>query len=281
MTYEQPKTVADALDDIKRARRFIILGAIVGLIAAALFLLFAIPCYKAEMTITPANPLSGIEAGMTAPNSFSSDQDPNTTRYLIQQQGAPNLADFTRFENMFSGASVAEELLKDEKITKGLLYDRPATMTINGDSWTPEKLSEYIKKRVRIEPVGATPLRRLTYFHPSPGFAVYFLNQIYHLTDGRIRGTVKEAATQRIGYMQSALDGAQNPDHRRAIAALLTEQERLLMLVSIDQPYAASIVEPAASSSKPQWPDKALALLSLIFVGALAGFILHGLQEQR
>ncbi|MCD8493953.1 MAG: hypothetical protein LRY39_00710 [Alphaproteobacteria bacterium] len=62
---------------------------------------------------------------------------------------------------------------------------------------------------------------------------------------------------------------------------MLLEQERLNMLVSIDQPYAADIVENAASSSRPLWPDIPLAAVLLVLAGMALGFAAFGLKHSR
>lgn len=67
-----------------------------------------------------------------------------------------------------------------------------------------------------------------------------------------------------------------NPEHRRALTNLLMEQERVKMLVSIDQSYTATIVEPAANLPKPSWPKPLLILPIFMMIGAVLGFVLHG-----
>jgi len=56
------------------------------------------------------------------------------------------------------------------------------------------------------------------------------------------------------------------------------EQERLKMLVSIDQPYTAAIIEPAFVSSKTLWPDAALVVTALCLLGGFSGFTLFQLR---
>ena len=49
------------------------------------------------------------------------------------------------------------------------------------------------------------------------------------------------------------------------------------MLASIDQPYAAAVIEPPAASVRAWWPDALLIVPSVMFAGALLGLVLHGL----
>jgi hypothetical protein len=118
----------------------------------------------------------------------------------------------------------------------------------------------------------------MRYLHPDRRFAAYFLRQAHALTDGLIRQRLKAEAQERAAYLKEALQKASHPEHKRALTGLLLEQERLLMLVSIDQPFAASLVEPPSASLKPAWPDKLLLFPAFIFAGAMAGFILYGFR---
>lgn len=106
-----------------------------------------------------------------------------------------------------------------------------------------------------------------------------FLHRLHNVTDGLIRHGMRKDVNERIAYLNTAISETMNPDHRRAMTDLLMEQERLKMLVSIDQPYAASVVVPAAHSVKPVWPDTVLVYVSFIAVGAFLGFVVFSLRK--
>jgi hypothetical protein len=235
----------------------------------------AMPAYRAQMIVAPANTMSG-----SAVSGLSGDDYFLGLRYMAQRGGFNGDADFLRFENMARGATVAAKLLQDEKIRRGLELDIAFGFLRAGEIGTPERLAEYIEKRVRMEPVGASSLRRMVYLHPSPEFGVYFLHQLHRTTDEIIRGSVRADAGARVEYLQKAITETGNPEHRRALTGLLMEQERLRMLASIDQPYAAAIIEPPASSSRPWWPDALMIVPALMFGGALLGLVLHGLLRR-
>lgn len=267
-------TLKDLLRDIFSARGFIMVFALAGAVAAGLFVYMATPYYRAQMIVSPANPMNGAEV-----SSLLADDNLFALRYLVQRVGVANSSDFMRFENVYDGQSVATALLKDERITEGLSQDRMFPFSRSETQWNAAKLAEYIDERVRLEPVGATPMRRLAYYHPDPTFAVYFIQAIHTVSDTLIRRDIHTNAAQRVQYLQDAVGKTNNPEHRRALTTLLLEQERLRMLVSIEQSYAASVIEPAASSYKPRWPDKALVFAALVFAGALAGFVIWSIRQ--
>lgn len=267
-------SMEDAIKVLWRAKFFILICAVAGLFAALFFINISTPYYKAQMIISPANPMNGAEV-----SSLLADDNLFALRYMMQRVGVSNSSDFLRFENTVRGPSVATELLKRDEILRGLAYDQSFHFSHPEQDWSPAKLAEYISKRVRLEPVGATSLRRMVYFHPDVKFAAHFLSVLHTVTDAMIRRNIREEAEKRVQYLKNAIVTTNNPEHRRALTTLLLEQERLRMLVSIEQPYAAAVIEPPSASFKPEWPDQPLIILAFVFGGAILGFALHALRN--
>ncbi len=274
---DQPKTLFDILVDFWHARLFILSGLAVGLILAGGFIFTATPYYKSHMLISPASPMNGAEM-----SSLLADDNLFALRYLAQRVGTANSSDFVRFENTYAGTSVAKILLEDPKITEGLSLDQSFIFSHLYPSaqitWRAERLAEYINRRVRLEPVKGSALRRMTYVHPSKAFGKYFLHNVHRATDGLIRQKIHIETTQRVRYLKEMVRNANNPEHRRALTTLLLEQERLRMLVSIESSYAASVVEPPSSNVKAAWPSRLLVFIGFALVGAFLGFIVHGFR---
>ena len=266
------RTLSDLRGDIMAASAWIIFGILSGTLFALVFIFLATPYYRAQMIVAPASPLLG-GAEMTAGEG---NENFSALRYLIQRGVVSGSVDFQRFESMIRGPAVAAKLLQDEKIRLGLSLDRPLIFSGVQQNWTPEDLADYIEKHVRLEPVGASALRRLVYLHPNREFGVYFLHSLHRVTDGLIQSQVRQEVGDRVAYLQQQSERTNNPEHRRALTALLMEQERLLMLASIDQLYAATVIEPPDALPRPFWPDALMIMPVLIFAGALLGFLLHG-----
>lgn len=239
------------------------------MICGAILLALAIPHYKSTMIIAPASPMTGAES-----SSLLANDNLFALRYLVQRIGAGGGSDFQRFENVYTGPSVARILLKDPRIEQGLNADKTFTFSKGEGSWNAEKLSEYLKDRVKLASVGTTASKKLVYKHPDKEFGEYFLSGLHRISDNLIRQNIRTDAKARVEYLREAVQSLNNPDHRRTLTTLLMEQERLLMLVSIDQPYAASVIEPASSTVKPDWPNFYLVYIGFIFLGMMAGFFI-------
>jgi len=268
-------TLSDLLGDLWQAKFWVLGAALIGMFSAFLFIQLSVPQYKASIILSPAAPMTGAET-----SSMLANDDLFALRFLVQRLGPGQGSDFQRFENIYTGPSVAAILLSDQKILQGLRSDKSYVFAAPEQNWSPEKLSAYLKKRTRLEPVGTSNARRMVYFHQDGAFAKYMLSAIHHIADGLIRRDIREDSRARVDYLRSAIADTSNPEHRRTLTTLLMEQERLLMLVSIDQPYAASVVEPAAIGVKPEWPDTKLVYLAAALVCALLGFLAHGVWRR-
>ena len=268
------KTLIDLCADLWHAKVYILCGLLVALVLAGGFIVSATPYYKARAVLSPANPINGTDV-----SSLLADEGLFALGSLAQRMGGANSSDFTRFENTYAGPSVAELLIKDPAIREGLMKD-PAFGAVKSEAeWNAVRVADYIEERVRLEPLGATPMRRMVYLHPGREFGSYFLQNLHRLTDELIRQKIRQEATQRVRYLQDSVVKTSNPDHKRALTALLMEQERLLMLVSIEMPYAATVVEPPSASRAPAWPDPLLIFPVFALVGMVVGFVIFSIRE--
>lgn len=241
MSEAREKTIFDLAADVWQAKYPMLFFGILFLIAALIFHSLAQPFFRAEMILSPVVPITGLVDIKPAQNEGT----------IAAGRGVvTNDLTFLRFENSFYGATVAKSLLQYKDVRDALSFDRPFEFSEGQRNWTPEKLSAYLKDRVTIEPVSGTPLRRLVYYHPDAEFSKRFLGLIHHVADSQIRQSVMRDV-----------------------------QERLRMFVSLDQPFAAAIVEPPSSSEKPSWPDPYLIYPISLLAGFLVGFILFGYRK--
>jgi len=262
--------LTDLFRQIWRARLFILAGIATGFLLAGITVISAVPQYKATMIVGPANPMDGAEM-----SSLLANDNLFALRYLVQRVSSSQSTEFLTFENIFNGPSVADILAKDAQTLGMLTRDRRFHFQQGARQWSAPKVHDYLRAQVNISPVGGSPLRELFYAHPDPEFAQHFLTLVHGITDSLIRGQIARETTARILYLKDAISATQNPDHRRALTTLLMEQERLKMLVSLEEPYAASVIEPAAIAARPVWPDGYLIFGGLMFLGAAAGFMFH------
>lgn len=268
-------SLADVLRVMWRARLWLAAGALAGLMAASLLWALAVPHYKAHLTVAPAHPMNDAQFSRL----MEGDRNFAPLNFVLQRVGGSNTPDFIRFEAIARGQGVAGTLLENNAILEGLNRDRAFVWSQPRLSWTAAQFAEYLQDRVDIAAVPGGNLRVMRYSHPDPRFAAFLLTELHKAADTSIRRKTKGETLGRIAYLQAELSRAGNPEHRRALTDLLLEQERLNMLVSINQPYAADVVEGAAPSSRALWPDIPLAALLSALAGMAAGLAFFGLRR--
>jgi len=261
-------TLGDLLRDLWRAKTPILTGLFLGLAASFAFLFAAVPHYRATMLVAPAERGVGpdIKALLPENSSFA-------IQYMMNAMGSSESGDFVRFEHILRAPSVAAALLKDERIAAGIGADRAFSfLPARGVLQTPEKLSAYLTDKVAIEPVANVPLRKIVYDHPDPAFAVYLLDRMHAAADGLIRQEIRNRTQARTAYLEKALAITDHPDHRRALASLLMEQEHVRMILAMDEDFAAIKAEPPAAGALPYWPRRVLIVPVFMFCGMLLAY---------
>lgn len=271
-TYEP--TLGDVLRDLWRARFYLLAGVVIGLTGASLFLAAAVPQHRATMLVAPTTRSGTPDISALFPNNASFAME-----YVMQSFGPGDSSDFMRFETILREASIADRLLRDEKIRTGLAKAQHYKFSAVADTDNSSKLAAWLQKNIAVEPVGQTRLKRVSLLHPDPAFAVYMLQQMYGITDGMIRAELEDKTAKRINYLTGELDKISNPEHRRILTKLLMDQEQINMILAVNEPYAAAIAEPPAAAPKPTWPRKSLVLPAFVFTGFFAGYIVYMLRR--
>lgn len=272
MTHEP--TLADLLKDMWAAKYHMLVFAVFFLLIGGLVIVLSTPLYRAAMIIAPAD---GYALGDYA--SSRSEGEALTIPFWRPQEADGVSTDFHRFVYTMKGPAVAAILMKDPSVISGIARD--GGWSSKADDWSAEELADYLERHIKIQHLGATPLRKISYLHPDPAFAAAFLRKAHLVADQLIRRDRRRQSESRIQYLEEALQKTANPDHRRGIANLLMQQEHIQMLANLDEPYAAIVVEPPASSPKPVWPAKILLLAVFAAVGAGLGYMVRTLRHAR
>ena len=265
----------EVLRELWGARFFLGGGLCVGLLIALAFIVMANPKIEARMVIGPAQVMD-----MSMQARY---QDGQNSYMMAQENVSPSegVSHFTRFEAMMRGVSVSRLLLRDKRIAEGLKSDRAFVFSGAREDVQAMELAEYIRNRVKVDPFGETAMRSLLYRHNDSVFAAYFLQQIHRISDQLIRADIRGQVDQRIAYLERVIAKTYNPDQRRIMTNLLLEQERMRMIVSMDAPVAAMVIEPAASGARSVWPDPYLFYGGLGLLGLMIGYLAFGVVNYK
>lgn len=271
-------TLKDLLKDVWRLKWFIILGGVFGSICAFIMLWLAVPHYKASMLVTAATRSGG---GAPDISSLFPENTGFAIEYVVQSFAPTNSADFLRFEHILRESSIARRLIDDQELINGIQKDVPFYFMKQKQPQTAEELAEYFRKNIKIENVGTSSIRRLIYLHPDPHFAVTLLHKIHAITDNLIRDEMTKMTDARITYLQQAIANTLHPEHKRVLTSLLMEQEHIRMVLNIKEDFAAAIIEPAAASHKPYWPQRSASFSIFILSGLFFGYVMGYMMMRK
>lgn len=266
------KTLYDLLRDIWAAKFYLFGGSFLMMIVAYIFILACVPHYKIEMILYPAQ---GIGQDVTAEISA-----PEGTLAVRQSQDNAILP-FKQFEYGYYAPSTSGKLIENQIFMDFLKKNRSFVFS-NGRSFSsPVSLGGFLKKRVKLEPLSGTELMKFVYYAPDPAQGIKVLKTLHQTTDNLIRINALVQAQRRIDYLSQKIENEAQPEQKRILSDLLIGQERLKVLASIDQSYAALVFEPPYASAVPRWPDPYLIYPVALMIGALLGFLIYGFRHAR
>lgn len=271
MTTVRDPDFIDLADAIFKAKTHIFAGCAVGALLGFVALGVLRPQYEARMIVGPVQETQWI--GSIAMTGAQMPLDPADKNPVGE-------SNFIRFEQILREPSVAKNLWRDTAYLESLSH----TGMFRGQKQTFKStadLSRFLRKEIVIEPLGVSQNRRVVVRHADPFVAESLLKRLQVAADDIIRNDAELQTNDRISYLQKELYKSNNPEHRRVLADLLMSQERTRMMVAMDQPFAAQVVEPASVTTRPVSPCKTILLPVFTVIGGLAGFLLWCLGRRR
>lgn len=281
--------------NLSRGWRTAAASAMIGLLLAVLLLNLIPPEYTASMVVGPTSMLGPAAMGARAP-ILKHDAVSSVAEH------APNgedLSDFARYLHLLTSQPVAERLLADSDLLHRLFPDRwnpatgnwrPATGTLalakrailaltGRSDWIEpdaDTLARTVRRRLIVDSVGTGPMRRLVFRDTNHDFALHFLQYLAAATDQQLRSEAQRRINAQIDYVRERLKNVTVKEHRAPLVDLLAEQERLLMMIEIDLPFAADPIEPPAVAALPDWPNAVAVLIAAGAAGLAFGAFLAG-----
>ncbi len=269
-------TLRDLMGHLYAARRFILAGAAAGMIAALIAAWLCVPHYRASMIVAPTT-----RTGMPDISALFPDNQSYAMEYVIRGCGSGDSSDFARFEQMIRAASVGAVILANNGLRQAIARHRIWRGGRGPAVRNADDVAEYLQRHIRIEAIPNTRMRRIVYFHPDRDFAVRLLSTLYESGDALIRRDLREKTEARIEWLNTSLGRSGNAEHRRALTQLLMEQEQIRMILSLNEPFAATLAEAPAASTRTVWPHKSLLMAGFMLCGGFLGLLLFTLRRPR
>lgn len=136
------------------------------------------------------------------------------------------------------------------------------------------QLADYLHEKISMSEIELTGMQRIMFRHKDPVFAVQMLAALHKEADGVIREESEMRTSRQIAYIERKLQTTTAADHRRSLVQLLLDQEKQMMMIQVNLPFAARIIEPPIASSAPTSPKPKLFLAGAIVLGAMLGIFI-------
>ena len=246
-------------------------SSLVGLLGGLGLLRSVEPLHNAVAIVGPADPVS---------------DSPATDGPVLA--GAP-VPPFLRAVELLSGGVLADDLAREPGLLPAVLGEgRGAGSAFTdaarliaamagrqpGDRPDADRLRSHLRVRFRIEATAQPGLRRITYGHRDPAVARLVIASAVRRVDGHLRHAAQVQSEALVAHVRSRLvDRRATEDDRRALAGLLRGEERRLLLLSADVPYAVAFVAGPTTGLRPDDPDPAVVLVIASLAGFVAGLV--------
>lgn len=141
--------------------------------------------------------------------------------------------------------------------------------------WTPPdttNLAAYLFAKVTVLPSPQSDILTVTVNDPDPVFARQLMLADHEMANAVMRDQVARRARQQVAYLESKLSATTVEDYRQTLLALLSQQEKTLMLTQTDASFAAEILSPPTTSPMPVAPRPLLSVFIAILAGIMIGF---------
>lgn len=280
---------------LRRGWWFPALGALAGLVLGVAAVRLVPPEHTARMVVGPT-----ARAGMAAMGARAPAAGPEIAVGAAEPGPSEEaLSDFSRYLHLLSGMPMADSLLADPVVVRRLYPTRwdsasgrwrepdgllpamkRAFLAVVGRTDWIEPDATVVKARlgamIVIEPVGTGPMRRVWLRHPDRDFAFALLTRLARETDRHLRAEALRRGTASVAHINARMAATTNRDHQRVLSDLLRDQERALMMIGVDLPFAADVVEEPAVGALPDWPDPFIVVPLAGLAGLALGAFLLG-----
>jgi len=271
-----------------------VLGVMLTVVLAALYLDSATYCYTATMRVAPtqSNQQTGVASKLGRLSSLASVAGVN----LGAGSGA---LDFDLYVEGLKSGDVADLLAADQGLMH-VVYPREwdqATHRWREPSSFVHDLAVKVKQLLGIpnypyqSPDGArvlillqrglmvdrslrTPVVTVSFDDENPDTAVRLLRQTNATIDGLLRHRALTRSNEAIRFLENNLRTVQLVEQRAAIADLLSNQMQTRMSATSSQPFAAEVFEQPAASFRPTSPQPPRTLLISALAGLAGGIAL-------
>ena len=281
---------------LRRDWKVIFLFAVLGVFMGVLYLRGAKYSYPVQMQLTTVQ----------STRSETSAGTLSSLGGLVGLAGgmpnSPSELEFRLFADSIYTRDIADRIAKNREIMT-TIYDKqwdPVTQTWHEPpvsnlqqhildlrallglappaAWRPPdglNLLNFIKQMVTVQSDPRKPyLITLVMTSEDPQFSAKFLDLLWRTADDYLRQRALLRAREDIAYLSSQLARVTVAEHRAALTAALSEEEKFAMTASSNAPFSAEMFEHPWASTLPSSPiPRQVLMISALLGGAVGAMV--------
>ncbi|WP_342239521.1 Wzz/FepE/Etk N-terminal domain-containing protein [Inquilinus sp. OTU3971] len=145
-----------------------------------------------------------------------------------------------------------------------------------------QAVAEFLRKNLNQEQDRDSPITTLSLDATDAEVARRTLGYLHQYSDDRIKQAIYQQTQNKLEYLQRRLQSVTVNDYRQTLIGLILDQEKILMLIQPNLPFAAEALEPPEVLSEPTSPRKARILAVAGLLGLVLGtFFAYRLDRRR
>lgn len=135
---------------------------------------------------------------------------------------------------------------------------------------TPYDVAQYLERNLQIVRLPRSLYYELRIEHQDSAFATTFLRDLHRSADAFLQEDDKNRVSAEALYLARRLDEVVVGEHRAALANLLADRERKLMLLETNLSYAARVIQAPVTTDRPTSPNALLLAIGALAIASLA-----------
>lgn len=277
------------LRDVLRGWRLVLVLPLMTLTGGLALLWSVQPEFTVVMVVGPTS-----TSGFAAMGARIPQPGREAASAAEQGVGSEALSDFARYLHLLTSVPVAERLMADPRLLQRMFQERwdaqagaweePAGAAsalrrllfrlAGREDWVvPDvtAVAQYLKRRIVVEPVGTSAMRRVRFRHSDRGFALAFLRTLGEQADAHLRAEARRRTAAQLEFADALATTVTQNEHRKVFAELRNEQQRVLVMLDVGLPFAADMLEAPSADALPDWPDPTMVLTVALAAGLSVG----------
>ena len=281
--------LSDVVAVLRQSRRAIILGPVVLLMCAILYLHITDPEYSVTLKVTPtASTTSTLPAGISGLAGLTGFSIPNSNETVDFELYLQGLQSRETSAAVTENVELLQNLFSDEWSEADNNWSEPSgflqsvTMAIKAifgvpnPDWQPPdaaRVNELLDEELRIVRDRSGPVVTIMMEHDRPEVAQNLLIVLHESVDSALRQKELDRTGAYVAYLQDQLASISVTEYRQSLQDILAEQEKRRMVASSNLPFAAEPFGQPTISVRPTSPRPVLTVFSSLLFGALLGVI--------